>query len=156
VLLGVGDGTFGPAHLYPAGSDPIGVALADLNHDAKLDLAVANYEDGSVSVFPGRGDGTFNASSAYEMTAGTEYIVVADFDADGNPDIATASVDDAPAVARGRADGTFEAARPLGMGGLPGCSRRLRCDLHRRPRKRQGAASQPLRKDHDNRSLATR
>jgi hypothetical protein len=121
VRLGNGDGTFGPKQTYKAGADPDGVALADLNHDAKLDLAVTNHDGGSVSIFLGRGDGTFGTESRYRMTGGPDAVVVADFDADGNPDIATSATEDAPAVATGRGDGTFRAARSLewlyGQGG---------------------------------------
>ena len=47
---------------YAAGSEPISVAVADLNGDGKPDLAVANYGDNTVSVLLGNGDGTFQAA----------------------------------------------------------------------------------------------
>lgn len=114
VMLGAGDGTFGPPRQYPAGDDPVGVAIADLNHDGRQDLAVARFTGADVSLFPGRGDGTFDAAMTTPMTGAADYVVVADFDADGHPDIATPSVFDAPAVASGRGDGTFEPVRLLG------------------------------------------
>jgi hypothetical protein len=115
VLLGDGDGSFGPPRNYPAGDDPVGVAIADVTHDARPDLVIARYGgDGDVSVFPGRGDGTFDAATTTPMEIGAEYVVVADFDADANPDVATSSILSSPAVASGRGDGTFEAARLLG------------------------------------------
>jgi hypothetical protein len=42
VLLGNGDGTFQAAQNFAAGSDPVAVAVADVNGDGKPDLAVAN------------------------------------------------------------------------------------------------------------------
>jgi hypothetical protein len=115
VMLGAGDGTFGPPRQYPAGDDPVGVAIADVTDDARPDLVVARHSgDGNVSVFPGRGDGTFDAATTTPMAVGAEYVVVADFDADGHPDIATSSLLDAPAVAGGHGDGSFEPARDLG------------------------------------------
>lgn len=114
VRLGNGDGTFGPKQTYEAGANPDGVALADLNHDGNLDLAVTNNEGDSVSVFVGSGDGTFGTESRHPMSVSPDAVVVADFDADGHPDIATSSVIDAPAVALGRGDGTFERAHELG------------------------------------------
>src|SRR5262245_50159569 len=59
VLLGNGGGTYSAATPYPTGSViPLSVAIADLNGDSKLDLAVANYGDplsfasvGTISVF---------------------------------------------------------------------------------------------------------
>jgi hypothetical protein len=51
VLLGNGDGTFQPKTDYPAAPGPACVAIGDLNHDGKLDLAVANSVAGTLSVF---------------------------------------------------------------------------------------------------------
>ena len=44
------------------GSQPVGVAVADLDGDGLLDVATANAGDGSVSVLFGHGDGTFDPS----------------------------------------------------------------------------------------------
>src|SRR5688572_13497401 len=58
--------SFSPAVGYPAGANPQAVASADLNGDGRLDLAVANYSDGTVSVLLGNAGGTFQAA----LTAG--------------------------------------------------------------------------------------
>lgn len=52
LLLGNGDGTFTPASgsPYAVGSGPFGITAADFNGDGKLDLAVANISNGTVSV----------------------------------------------------------------------------------------------------------
>jgi hypothetical protein len=67
VRLGRGDGTFGRATAYRSGSTPFGVAVADLNHDDKLDIAAANYGGGGVSVLLGAGDGSFGPRTRYAM-----------------------------------------------------------------------------------------
>src|SRR5262249_17803147 len=59
VLLGNGDGTFQPALTAPAGGRPVAAALGDFNGDGVLDLAVADYDSATVSVFRGHGDGSF-------------------------------------------------------------------------------------------------
>ena len=52
LLLGNGDGTFTPASgsPYAVGKSPSAIAAADFNGDGKLDLAVANAMDGTVSI----------------------------------------------------------------------------------------------------------
>jgi hypothetical protein len=51
VLLGLSDGTFGPVVHYAADDESISVAIGDLDGDAWLDLAVANFSyPGTVSV----------------------------------------------------------------------------------------------------------
>ncbi|HYQ96439.1 MAG TPA: T9SS type A sorting domain-containing protein [Candidatus Eisenbacteria bacterium] len=62
VLMGAGDGTFNTRVDYSAGA-PICVVIADVNRDAKPDLATAGYSNGyvTVSVLLGSGDGSFGA-----------------------------------------------------------------------------------------------
>ncbi len=52
LLLGNGDGTFTQASgsPYAVGQGPVSLVAADFNGDGRLDLAVANYADGTVSV----------------------------------------------------------------------------------------------------------
>jgi hypothetical protein len=52
LLLGNGDGTFtfASGSPYAVGKGPFGIATADFNGDGKLDLAVMNLTDGTVSI----------------------------------------------------------------------------------------------------------
>ena len=67
VLLGKGDGTFGPAATYVVGSGPHSVAVGDFNHDGNLDLVTANFVSRTASVLLGNGDGTFGPAVDYAV-----------------------------------------------------------------------------------------
>jgi outer membrane protein assembly factor BamB len=118
VFLGLGDGTLKPRVDYPTGKYPVAVAVADLNGDARLDLAVVTE---GLSVMLGNGDGTFQAAVTYSSTsAGTDDIAVADFNADGALDVAISdqSTNDV-AVMLGNGDGSFRPAVLYAVGNLP-------------------------------------
>jgi hypothetical protein len=105
ILLGNGDGTFGPSTQYAMGSYPLGVTIADLNGDGKPDLAVANN---SLSILLGNGDGTFQPPVNYAVRA-PYMAVAADFNLDGKPDLAVSTSDGQGTVTMllGNGDGTF-------------------------------------------------
>ena len=87
---------------------PFDLTITDLNADGILDLAVANYGGGDVSVLLGLGDGTFSERTRYSMGLGINLhaVVVADFDRDGHADLAVPELF-TPFVRRGVGDGTF-------------------------------------------------
>jgi len=87
VLLGSGDGTFQPAAPYYiayAGSTAA-LAVADLNEDGKLDLAVAG------ELLLGNGDGTFQVAQAAGYI-GDFGVSLADMNRDGRPDLVAADL----------------------------------------------------------------
>jgi hypothetical protein len=90
VLLGNGDGTFGPRTDFATGADPRSVAIGDLNSDGKADLVTANYS-GSVSVLLGHGDGTFGPKNDYPVGQWANSVVIGDVNGDHRPDIAVAN-----------------------------------------------------------------
>ena len=71
---------------YAVGHVPFGVAVGDFNRDGKLDVAVTNSADNTVSILLGNGDGTFKPQVAYPTGAAPTWIVVADFNKDGKLD----------------------------------------------------------------------
>lgn len=120
VLLGNGDGTLqsGRSFSTGVGSGPISVAIADLNHDGRLDVAVANGSDNSAGVLLGNGDGTLQTEVEYQTGSDPNTIQIADFDGDGNVDLAVANGNsDNVGVLIGRGDGTFEAQVVVDTGG---------------------------------------
>ena len=93
VLLGNGNGTFGPAVAYNTNADPWGVAVADVNGDGKLDLVVTNLLGANISVLIGDGNGSFGTDQSFPVGLSPEALTTGDFNGDGVPDVAVANVD---------------------------------------------------------------
>ena len=108
VLLGAGDGDFGPALRYRTGRRPKVVIAADLNSDARVDLASANQDGDSVSVLLGNGNGTFEEAVDYPVCRRAHELAAGDLDGDGRPDLAVACFGGSiVSVLLGNGDGTF-------------------------------------------------
>lgn len=116
VLLGNGDGTFGPPMETFSPAFPDNVAVGDLNQDGKPDLIVAANTE--TDIYLGNGDGTFQLSASYP---GHEVfsVAVGDFNGDAKPDVA-ASVLNGVEVLLGNGDGTFAAPVQYTTGGGDG------------------------------------
>ncbi len=120
IYLGKGNGTFKNAMNNAAGYAATSVAVADFNHDGKLDLAVADScsvplnngcstSTGVYSILLGNGDGTFQAHQDYTTGKGNLGVVTAaDFSGDGHPDLAF-TAGKSVKVVLGNGDGTFQA-----------------------------------------------
>jgi hypothetical protein len=65
-------GSFGAPLTYAVGNAPSALAIADFNGDGKLDVAVANFEDSTVSVLYGNGNGALSAAASYPVGSGPE------------------------------------------------------------------------------------
>jgi hypothetical protein len=118
ILLGNGDGTFQPAQMFLVGVGILtnGIAAADLNHDGKPDLVLANiyggaFNLGSIDVLLGNGDGTFQTAVSYDSSQNSEWVTIADLNGDGIPDLAVAAYNaDGANIFLGNGDGTFRFA----------------------------------------------
>src|SRR5205823_2296135 len=130
---------------YAVGAGPASVAVGDLNGDGKVDLVVANSQEGTVSVLLGNGDGIFQAARSFEagLGGGPVWVIVVDINGDGKQDVVlddvykyrasvlfgngdgkldlvTASVGNVMvAVMLGNGDGTFQPARMYPFVGDP-------------------------------------
>jgi hypothetical protein len=81
--------------------------VGDFNGDGKLDLAVANFDENTVTILLGNGDGTFAPAASPPATAGPA-LVVGDFNGDGKLDLAvTGRGNSTVTILLGNGDGTF-------------------------------------------------
>jgi hypothetical protein len=125
VLLGNGDGTFGPAKTFSSntpGWEGYGVgaiqaqlplAVSDLNGDGREDLVVWH------SVFLGNGDGTFTAAPG--LAVDPSALAVGDLNGDGIPDISALVRNSSVVVVQlGQGDGTFGTELNFGVDAPPG------------------------------------
>ena len=79
---------------FATGTGPRGLDIGDLDGDGKLDIAVANDQANTVSVFHNTGSsGTISFASKVDFTSGNapKNVAIDDLDGDGKPDIAIAS-----------------------------------------------------------------
>ena len=136
ILHGMGDGTFFIAQTAIVGggidSEPIGLALADLNHDAHADLVVTNSSggatgNGSISVLKGVAGGMFEVqpdiplpTSCGSTACVPVAVTVANLDGDSNPDIVVVNNEgDTVSVFRGNGDLTFQAGTSTTVASSP-------------------------------------
>jgi len=88
------------------------LTAADFNGDDKLDLAVVNQFDDTISLLLGNGDGTFQTRVNYATGVLPTWVGTADFNGDGKLDLTTADADNVGGIVAsillGNGDGTFQ------------------------------------------------
>jgi SdrD B-like domain/FG-GAP-like repeat len=113
LLVGLGDGTFGPQRRFDALFQANSVAAADFDNDGKLDLAVLDRTPGSstVAILLNAGDGTFRPPQkiALPFVRGDASPVRAgDLNGDNTTDLVVFSGNDGQFLTLiGQGDGTF-------------------------------------------------
>lgn len=97
---------------FPFGGRALRLAVADLDHDDKLDIVALSTQD-TFTVYLGAGDGSFPTSQSYTGTGtGTSSVSMAvyDFNDDNKLDVAVISTV-AVSILLGNGDGSFQSPR---------------------------------------------
>ena len=108
---------------FTTGSGPVAAVAADFDGDGKLDLAVVNHGDNTVSILLTKPDSTFAPKVDYAVGTAPLAIVAADFNGDGKMDLAVMNTtSNNVSILMGNGDGTFAPqtiepvdAAPLGI-----------------------------------------
>lgn len=112
ILRGDGTGHLDVTGEFPAGPNPAGPALADLDGDGSVDVAVANHETTQLTLLRGTGTGKLepfsNSPLAIDVDPHPHAVRAADLDGNGSPDlIVDHRAEEGLLLLRGRGDGTF-------------------------------------------------
>jgi hypothetical protein len=124
ILLGNGDGTFQKQTTLNTGHAPVSVIAANF-HDvssSEIDLAIANQDDNTISIFQGNGDGTFQAPVSISLPLGYKPagLAAADLNGDGHIDLVVAdSGNNTVSVLLGNGDGRFRQRTDYATGSQP-------------------------------------
>ncbi len=99
----------------PVGDGPRGIAAADMDGDGYLDLAVANFDGGSISLFQNQSKSTpdsiaFIIQHTENGFLSPDAVAFTDVDGDGVPDVIAGGAGDGLWLYRGDATWSFESA----------------------------------------------
>ncbi|HEV8237730.1 MAG TPA: FG-GAP-like repeat-containing protein, partial [Thermoanaerobaculia bacterium] len=117
VFSGVGDGTLASPALYPVGTTPNDLVVADLDGDAALDVLTVNLGSQDASLLYGSGNGTL-ATEQRLQTGGAWNAAVADLNGDGRTDLALTG-GSSVALFLGQGGRSFIAGAVLPVGSSP-------------------------------------
>jgi hypothetical protein len=119
VLLGDGDGTFGPPQEIDVGQEPHGVVALDVDGDADPDIVNCNRASGNLSLVLNDGSGTFGPPSYFDGGVSGEYgLAAGDMNGDGIIDLVVAGMNGQHLrTLLGNGDGTFTSAGPAQASG---------------------------------------
>jgi hypothetical protein len=135
VLLAQASGGLAPPTFYATGanSQPVGVAIGDVNADGRPDVVTANYLGNTVGVLLAQASGGFGPASSYSAGVNSlpEAVVIVDVNGDGRADLVTAnSGDDVAGVLLGQATGGFAPVASYSCGANTGPRRVAVADVN--------------------------
>jgi hypothetical protein len=86
-----GGGQFLPRVDIPCGDSPSDIAVADLNGDGRIDIAVSDSTAQNVAVYLNQGNGVFASAVFYSVGSAPTGLAAGDMDGDGDVDLVTAN-----------------------------------------------------------------
>jgi hypothetical protein len=122
--------SFAAAQTFAVGNSPFSLAVADFNGDGRADLAVANYNDNTVSILlnttpEGASTSSFVAQRTFATGAKPLAVAAGEFNGDGRPDLAVANSNDKTVsvllntTATGAATASFAGQQSFAVGSVP-------------------------------------
>jgi hypothetical protein len=120
IFQGAGDGSFPERVEHSLAGDPWWVGVGDLNMDDDLDLVIADYSVGSVSILLGNALGGFSPRTELKVCWGPQSVAIGDMNNDGANDLVVGCMDsDTVAIYLQVKGGEFELARWWKTGSRP-------------------------------------
>jgi hypothetical protein len=105
---------------FSLAQQPFAITSADFNGDGKADLATADRNVSTVSVFLGDGVATFTSTTSFTVGSFPNSITNADFNADGKIDMATTNSGSSNvSILLGDGAGNFTATTSISVGSAP-------------------------------------
>jgi hypothetical protein len=110
---------------FGTGNAPAGVVAGDFNHDGRVDIAVSNFSDNTVSVLLGTGGGSFLPKVDYATGVSPTTLITSDFRGIGRTDLAVINQYDgrgtpgSVSILLGNGNGTFKSHVDYPVGNYP-------------------------------------
>ena len=105
---------------YETGQYSISLVAADLNGDGHVDVATADADDNTISIFLGQGDGSLAQRTAFAVPAYPNCVRAGDLDQNGTQDLVVACLNaNQVSILWGAGDGTFPNRTDLTATGTP-------------------------------------
>jgi Calx-beta domain/FG-GAP-like repeat/Domain of unknown function (DUF4214) len=120
ILLGDGTGKLRYTTVLTTGENPFSVAAGDLDGDGRVDLALANISNDTLSVLHGDGAGGFGAPTSLGVGTGAQprHVIAADLNGDARLDLVTANFNASTvSILLANNSGGFGAANQLALPG---------------------------------------
>jgi len=119
ILMGNGDGTFGPQQEVGVGAAPRGIAVLDFDGDGDIDIVNTNMTSDNMTLLRNNGNGVFNLQASFDSLGSGEWALnAADMNEDGLLDLVIgARTGQQMLVHTGNGNGTFSIASIQSTGG---------------------------------------